>query len=698
MSLRDLRFKTSYHKGWDDIADRFYLPCMRASKRYDRAVGYFSSSILLLAWDALDVFVMSDGRIRIICSHILSEADTEAIRRGTLARDCVQENLRAQIIEMLQDDEMKDPAKLLGLLIRDGIVDLRVAVLGSGEDRSLGGLFHSKLGVFMDDQGERVVFKGSMNETWKGLANDGNLETVDVFVSWAGGREQERVSRECEYFETLWSNRMPGAEVLRFPEALAKELIKHADAETWDDVLRAIRGRHGKLNPDSPRIALRPHQETALRVWEANDGRGIIEYATGSGKTFIALAALRESLQRGEVCIIVVPSIGLLDQWDSEIRWFLADLKPLILRCGGGSVKWRSDNLLRASTRESSSQSAVILATLQTASTPGFLNDVCQGPHIMLVVDEVHRAGSPNASRLLSMQSGRRLGLSATPKRAGDPDGTSKLLFYFDGILPCSYTLRDGIEDGVLTPYFYYPHQTRLSQTESEEWLDLSRRIARALAKMGGSAEEETLPDAIKLLSIQRARIAKSAESKVPLCHEILTKYYERGQRWIVYCDSADQAGAVNHVLREAGLPSQEYHSQMSGDRKTTLERFGEVGGILVAIRCLDEGIDVPLATHALILASSRNPREFIQRRGRLLRRAPEKLFAHIHDVLVMPETCADIEQGSMRSLEHAELARAYEFALDAINTDCAHRIAALGALAGIDIDRVKDIGYENGD
>ena len=235
------------------------------------------------------------------------------------------------------------------------------------------------------------------------------------------------------------------------------------------------------------------------------------------------------------------------------------------------------------------------------------------------MADEVHRLGSPaNRTLLDETLFGPRLGLSATPERAGDDVGTSAILGYFGGVLEPRYTLADAVRDRVLTPYFYRPQTVSLLETEVAEWHQLSRRIAQLRTQIGDNAEDDTR---IERLLFARANIVKRAAAKVDLAVEIVNETYERGQRWIIYCDDRAQLGDVTAALANARHTAMPFHSAMEGDRAETLRWLDRFGGIVIAIRCLDEGVDIPSVTHALILASSKNPREFVQRRGRVLRR-----------------------------------------------------------------------------
>ena len=429
--LDSLSLKASYHKGEDDIARAFYVPCMDAAVQYDRAVGFFNSTIYTLAWPSLSSFVARGGKMRIVCSPVLLPADIDALDRGYQDKleTAVAERLRAETEQMLRDPFLSKPATVLASLVALGSIDLRVALIAP---RSGHRLFHDKVGIFTDTESNRVVFKGSMNETWSGLSADGNLESVDVFASWEDAREARRVSDEADYFERLWNDNYPGVRVKRFPEVAREQLVAVADVSRWERITEEIcneieaSARPPATAPSADTRELKPHQSAALRAWNEAGRRGILEHATGSGKTFTALCAIRDALSHGEVSLILVPSELLLKQWQSEVARALADLSPRVLVCGGGETSWRSDGLLLPWTRRRDvSLPRIVISTVQTACSKEFRAALQEGDHLFLVADEVHRLGSPQYRTLLDLSCGPRLGLSATPRRAGDAEGTT---------------------------------------------------------------------------------------------------------------------------------------------------------------------------------------------------------------------------------------------------------------------------------
>ncbi|MDE0699227.1 MAG: DEAD/DEAH box helicase family protein [Acidimicrobiaceae bacterium] len=700
-SLRDLMLKLSYHKGEDDIAADFYLPCMRRARRYDRAVGFFSSSVFVLAWPSLREFAASSGQMRIVCSPALSSNDIDALDVGYNSSGVEQfsSDAREELHRLLASPVLHKPTKVLASLVAGGVIDLRIAWIApqtSGRSRRI---FHDKVGIFSDVDDQRVVFKGSMNETWPGLAADGNLESIDVYASWRNEENAQRVADEVQYFNNLWHDEQPGVTVTPFPDVFRQELLDIAEEARWEDYVDEIcleleTATRGIADP-GPRIRTpRPHQIAALEAWAQRGRRGILEHATGSGKTFTALCTIHESLERGEVPLVLVPSELLLNQWRKELaKTFESDGLQLLV-CGGGLRTWEEQRRLSLWTRDDSpGEPRVVLATMQTATSEKFRQLLRDGAHLFVVADEVHRTGSPTNRQLLDISSGPRLGLSATPRRSGDPLGTAALMGYFEGVVPPPFTLQDAIAAGTLTPYWYRPHQVSLNADEQEGWDSLTAQIGKQLA-IRGDEESCLLDEAIKRLYIRRARIAKKAVGKSPLAAEVVSQHFEHGQRWLVYCEDREQLRAVRGAIEEAGLSTvYEYHSAMDGDPVSTIRLFERSGGVLVAIRCLDEGVDIPATSHALILASSRNPREFIQRRGRVLRTAPSKSIAHIHDAIVLPSGIdREVPIGSMVK---GELARAIEFGQYAENPDGVVELKAIAVEYGLDWQSLTEEGFE---
>ena len=707
MGLKEQVYLTSYNKAEHDIAEMFYLPCMRNSNHYDRISGYFGSTIYIIAWDALREFIENNGKMRLICSPYVSDEDASALANGYSAKndELLAESLAREVQALFDDPFLTAPAKLLAYMISKGIIDVKIAVPTGSESPNARRLFHDKVGIFTDSESNKVGFRGSMNETYKGLSSDGNMESIDVFPNWLDSRDAERVDDASVFFEKLWSESVSGIIVYQFPNASKEILRTKSEGVKWHELLDEIHVEESKAKKWKPSNHIgsrtpRPHQVNALETWVKNNRRGIFEHATGSGKTFTAMCAIHDAFKRNEVVLVLVPSRDLLKQWDRELRETLLEDKIYYLLCGDNNNEWKKTGTLSSWTSDGGSTHRIILATMDTACSEDFIKNVSQGKHLFVVADEVHRLGSPRRRNALNIDAGARLGLSATPRRYGDPEGTAALFDYFGGLVPPPYTLDDAIKSGVLTKYFYNPLTITLTQKEQEEWNDVTKQISQLMARMKSNGNADTSITSntrLKQLLINRARIVKNASGKVPLAINLLLREYVGGQSWIIYCDNITQLKKVLNGAIDAGFDAFEYYADMEVDRDETLRYFSKNGGVLVSIKCLDEGVDIPSTTHALILASSQNPREFIQRRGRILRNSPGKLFAHLYDAITVPVVEKEETPKSM-SIIIGELSRAIEFGLGAENPACVTDLKNIAVDYQIDYNSLQNTGIEEDD
>jgi hypothetical protein len=343
MNLNDFDFKASYTKAENDIANEFYLPCMRSSIKYDRISGYFGSTIYIIAWSALKEFIQNGGKMRLVCSPYISEADEIALSEGYSARNdqILADSLKKEVEALFESPELSAPARLLAYLVSEGIIDVKIAIPGEHTEAYARRLFHDKVGIFSDRLGNAVGFRGSMNETFKGLSSDGNIESIDVFPNWADARDKTRVDNAMDFFNRLWLNTVVGVTVFPFPTAVREVLKNKAIGADWEkllDVIKVIENVANKWKPNKNPDAKtpRPHQANALEAWVKNGRRGIFEHATGSGKTFTAMCAIRNALDRHETVLILVPSRELLTQWHKELQETLTGIQIYYLLCGDG--------------------------------------------------------------------------------------------------------------------------------------------------------------------------------------------------------------------------------------------------------------------------------------------------------------------------------------------------------------------------
>lgn len=705
MSLRDYKFQVSYSKDSDNIAESFYLPCLSEATRYDRISGYFGSTIYILAWSSLKDFVKHDGKMRIICSPFLTEDDQKAIQEGQESKreHILRESLAKEFNTLFNSDYLSAPSRALACLISMGVIEIKIAVGKSSMSPEIKRLFHDKVGIFYDDN-SRVGFRGSINETFKGLSDDGNIESIDVFPDWVGGRDEERVNLASQHFDELWNNEISDVQLYELPEEIKDQVQKRAKTADWESFIDEVsisinRAKRWAAEKKKGGRIPKPHQCDALDEWVKQGHRGIFEHATGSGKTYSALCAIRKSLEERKSVLVLVPSTDLLKQWEGEIKTALSDLEIQFLPCGDGNNEWKKDGILNLWTKPQEDYFMVTLAVMDTASSPDFISRVSAGDHLFVVADEVHRMGSPGRRAFFSVGAGYRLGLSATPRRYGDPEGTKAIIDYFGPIVQPPFTLKDAIDSGVLTPYFYKPYPISLSEDEQKEWDDLTVKIKKRFAIINQGNEKETISDhLIDSWRIARARVLKKASSKIALAKSIIRDNYQPGQKWILYCEDSTQLKEVLDAVNTLpGVRAFEYHSAMLGDRERTLKYFNKVGGIMVSIKCLDEGVDIPSTSHALILASSQNPREFIQRRGRILRRSPGKNYSRLFDAIVVPNSVDEGEAEDPRlNIIEAELCRAIQFGEWSEDKTCVTKLKAIAIKFGLNYNTINEGGIED--
>ena len=694
MLLKDLHLQEEYFTGNTDLVGSFYRPCLSEAFEYNRSVGYFRSSVFILIGPDIINFVKRGGKIRLVSSPYLTEDDIDAINTGYKNKfDSACSAICRDIDFLLSNQSIAKNTEALATLISLGAMDIKLAFLPEAQ-----GDYHAKLGIFYDEFNNAVSFKGSINETWAGWYERGNHETLDVFCSWREGRDERQVGRDQKYFERLWNGQIKDLEVIPFPEVGINKL-KTIAKNSLDDInpvdtidffnLGHQQAEH-KIKEDTPsHIIRRPfkHQLKAIAEWKKQGKRGILEHATGSGKTFTALTAIKEHLEPEGVAVVLVPDKLLHRQWAKELNEAIDGV--FLLKAGDGHNKWKRNRRLYDFTSPLQGLGRrVVLVTMQTARTDTFINLLDQGEHIMLVADEVHEIGSRENSKALTIDSGPRLGLSATPRRYGDPEGTNKILSYFGAVVQPPYTIKDAIDDDRLVPYEYFPRVVRLDAEEAQLWAEETDKIAKEFARSkrdkDGNVEISLY---LQNLIIQRSRIAKKANSKIPLAIDIIREHYQEGECWLIYCEDQFQLRQIMDALKSEGFSPLEYHTNMEGDATASLEYFKNFEGILCSIKCLDQGVDIPKISHAVILASSQNPRQFIQRRGRVLRTCKDKSKAVIFDAIVMPVSLE--QEPEQLSLLKGELQRGIQFAKTALNRSAEIELARLAIELGIDPEEV---------
>lgn len=714
LSFRDLEIQNEYRSKLANVTREFYTPILNEAITYDRAVGFFSSTALIAIAQGLLPFVNRDGLIRLVASPKLSEEDMEAIKSGYEKRKIVADAIKRELYDPT-DFRESQRLNLLAKLISDGRLDFKIALIQS-ENKM--GMYHEKMGCFQDQEGNKIAFAGSMNESL--TAMDINYESIDVYCEWKNEDSELRVKSKFEAFEKIWNNEDPSVETMEFPE-VKEEILRRFkreknDFQEFDEVDFKIENEIcndieiKKGIPYYPEgFLLHEYQKEAIKNWEKNDYVGIFDMATGTGKTYTGLGAvvkLSDYLSNKLAVVIVCPYQHLVEQWVEDIEKF--NINPIIGYSASRQKNWKilledavRDQKLKVKDRE-----FFCFITTNATYSSEFVQkqiDKIRG-NALIMVDEAHNFGAEYLRGLLSSKFNYRLALSATLERHGDEDGTNVLYNYF-GNKCIEYSLDRAIEEGKLTPYKYHPIVITLTEEERQKYDEYSKQIQKCLIK--GKNGRIKLSEKGKKIALARARLVAGASNKIEaLKHFILP--YIKDTHILVYCGATkvlnqgqDYSLIEDEDIRQIDLVTDVLGNQFNMkvsqftsnedvvEREILKKEFSKGDNLqaLIAIKCLDEGVNIPRIKVAFILASTTNPKEYIQRRGRVLRLSEGKKYAEIYDFITLPRemdevsSLTDEQMKRELTLVKNELCRAEEFA----------RIAMNGVEANIIIDNIID-------
>ena len=679
MSLKNLEIQRAYDTGDrnENVVNAFFVPALQEGILYKRLTGYFSSQVLALAARGIAGLIHNQGKMQLITSPVVSNEDFATLR-STSAEAVVefvnkQFSLAMNDVEALASTIAYDHLRALAWMLREGFLEIKVLI---PSQLQLGrGIFHSKVGIIEDRFGNKLSFSGSVNETAMGWTQ--NIEEFKVFKSWEE-ESADWVKHDEQLFEKYWTNaNSVGFEAVPMPHAAAEKLITLAPADI------------NELDLSSPQPSdvhkIRPYQLDAINAWERAGFQGILEMATGTGKTFTA----RQGIQRWKenkstsLLLVTAPTQTVASQWMDV----LTDLRPVSTFDG---KSWRESLKNLSAEAALGHVKHIAIVTIQnTASSQDFLQlfDKIASftPNHLLVGDEMHGLGAPTFRRALNENRGSRLGLSATPERWFDDEGTDFIKNYFGNVV---YTF--GLHEALtwidpttgltpLCPYNYHPEFVGLDDQEMNEYLEYTNRIIMQVNKASDPEGQEILN---RLLE-KRAAVLKKANSKFTSLRQILS-HVQDPSGTLIYCTDREQMNEVIDIVLDFGLiyrtftgdegtiPKKEFDGK--SERDWILENFENQDiQILIAMKCLDEGVDIPSARVGIIMASTTNPREFIQRRGRLLRRAKGKTKAEIFDMIVAPIFSDKYQPevlNSARNIMEKEMRRVAEFAQNAANAN----------------------------
>ncbi len=691
-------FKKEYYKPVYTIEDgsflrNFYLPSLKEAVTYDRMAGYFSSDALVFALQGISEFTRNNGSMRLLVGDYVDEDEYEAIKEG-YRRKQFQERFTALVENVLDSDQsevFQDRLRLLSWMISNNNLKIKISLKRKG-------ITHDKLGVLTDSDGSKIVFHGSANETAYGISEERNDESITAYYSWHREIYDMYARPLVKRFEDKWDPKDGRSIALDVPSEAYEKIRKYYtreqkppkfDEELWEEL------QNLKVSDDNPRLpefisgskyALHDHQKEALKEWQANDFSGIFALATGSGKTITALHAVVKILEaRGmnHVLTVAVPYQILAEQWASVMSIF--NIRPVI--CYKSRSVWQAELSKKlADQRILKNFLAVIVvnATLAKSHFQELIVKVPKEKHLF-IGDECHHHGSETVIKHLP-DARYRIGLSATPWSAREEE-RKRLLRKYYGPVVATYGIDRALEEDVLCHYQYVVHPITLNNEETSEYEGLSKNLGQLYARKEAG---EDVSHALNIVHMKRARLIGSAQNKF----EAIKQFLEQSEiipHTLFYCGDGSVESDVTEgerdrdVVRLARLlhandwkTSRFTAEESSGEREAILENFkaNDIDAI-VAIRVLDEGFDIPDCQQAFLLASSRNERQFIQRRGRILRKSKNKTQAIIHDFIVLPNYGNRSE--SLVELVKAEMVRAAEF-----SRICANKSAQVDELSSI--------------
>ena len=702
----------TYRPGEENSPEKFFNDCLHNSTEFDLQLGYFSSAAISVLAEGFATFISKGGNMRLVINHIVSPKDKTAITAG-INGDCIDCIDLTNFKELYRtfDDYQKQFFDCLAYLIHNKRIDIRI-IKPKGK-----GIAHTKSGQFRD--GDSITsFTGSANFTISGLFN--NLEEIKIDRSDSvDSMVQKRIANQKTEFDAIMNNVKKNIEYIS-PNNLIEALESDTNCKDIQELLfveeklKTIKkARKDTVKEDSSDYNITPkfpypsgpreYQKIAFENWKNNGQMCLFAMATGTGKTITSLNCLLEIYNRKGYykAIILVPTITLVNQWEQECLKFRFSN---IVKVFSKNQAWQEDvdRLLfneKYKKDKDPELSYIIISTYASYSRSKVFNllNGFDKRRVLLIADECHNMGSESMLKnLKEIPYMRRIGLSATPERQFDERGNKKLKKFFgaeDNKYTYEYNMEDAIKNGVLCRYMYYPHVIKLTEIEMSEYMELSEKISKYFNYH--SATFENVDDVLKMLLLARKRIIHKAENKLATFKKIIAKRFEEkgnlkytliyvpeGNKpdYIGSADDFDKSEFIGDDYDSDRLINEYTEAVLNVDNKTTVRKF--VSGqknreqiledfasgilhVLTSMKCLEEGVDVPRSELAIFCSSTGNPRQFIQRRGRVLRTHPDKHLAELHDLIVVPEVNCNSSSFHMeQSLVKSELIRVNNFAL----------------------------------
>jgi len=685
MSFKDLNLKLKYMTGDVDIVEDFYVPVLSQAVTYDRIAGFFSSSALAVAARGLEDFIRKKGKMRLLCSPVLSKDDIDILIR-TASLDGTSINLD---LDNLKTEFLKDHVKALGWMLQNGLLEIKLAIpkLRENEADSAHKLFHLKVGVLYDKDGNGLSFSGSINESATAW-----LENIEEFKVFQGWKHSDIFDEDATSFTDMWEGKNHNVRLFDIPDAVKGNLMRYSqdfDVERIS-IKKYCSYRSTKKTVKAP-IPLFSYQAEAISQWKQNSCKMLFEMATGTGKTRTALAGLEWLFSQNEkiVAIIACPQDTLAKQWKEKEVEPLGIEADFSIIADSTNPNWeREFRSLLLKNASGKAKHCIVFTTHMTLSSDRFISCIKEDgsrSRYLLIGDEAHWLGANTLRKGLLDCYEYRIGLSATPSRWFDDRGTELLKHYF-GDCNYEFTIKDALtafnpltDKHFLVDYHYDIRTVSLNDGETADYKKYTAQLVRYAAM---KENDSALEAKYNRLLEKRANLIKNAKGKYDVLRTLLKEHIEKRElsNMIIFVSpqQKEEVGrilnsfqVIYHELTEAQGTRPESRFNMMSEREHIIEQFKKgVYQVLIAIKCLDEGIDIPVADRGILMASSTNPREYVQRVGRIIRQAPGKTKAFLYDICVNSVCDLDGPERELeRQLREKEIIRLREISENAINS-----------------------------
>lgn len=693
MNLKDIPLKYSYETGKEDLLQDFYIPVLSCAKRYDRIAGFFSSTSLAIAARGLAGLISRKGKMRLVTCQKINKEDAEIIAQSVENVEAIISRNFISEFDMIEAGFVRDHIEALGWMLANGYLEIKIALVYDkgklcSEDEIISkAIMHQKVGILYDDDFYAISFSGSNNESASGWVK--NIEEFKVFKEWELG-QVEYFKGDQFKFNEFWNNTKTGVKVIDLPTAVSNKLIEESKGFYLEKIsLNLYREKKTKKKHEKQELKLFYYQEAAVCKWLENGKQLLLEMATGCGKTRTAIGCMNKILENNERCLFVVscPQNTLARQWESDISGLTIKFDGKIF-IDGSVPNWKtvlSKCVMQLKTGYYSN--LIIFTTHQTCSSEFFIDVIKKLPDRIvrfLIGDEAHGLGANKSKKALINEYLYRLGLSATPQRWFD-DAGSKIISDYFGSNSFKFNISDALSKlnpltgkHFLVNYYYHPKFIALTEDELEQYSKLSEKIKKISTY---KANDDSLQKTLEFMLFERANIEKNAENKYQMFEEILNEIENDIEDTIIFV-SDEQLSRVMQMLGQRQISAHKFTQEESAkisdkyggisEREFIIHKFkSKEYQVLVAIKCLDEGIDIPSAKRAIIMASSTNPREYIQRIGRVIRQADDKYQADIYDMILKPDVSSFLDDNMIeleKRIFRKEMDRVKDLSKNALN------------------------------